>query len=289
MAAFTLFDLVYRTLREVGAILETSATAGATTSITDGTYLLGRFIDDYFNGGTAFVLYDAGGAAAAPQGEWSKITDFVKTTGVVTISPALTQAVAAGDRVALATAEFQRDEVISQINNELGQILIEKHDDSTITTDAEKTEYTLPAAMLDQDIEVYINTNDTTDDNYWVRTDEWYLEEEDTGTAKKLIFNNQPIEPYHVRIKYWTYHPPLYASSDKLRESVDINRVVLPAAYNLLEWKMMQKSEVDPNLEKKMALLFPRVEKVKATKTPRKGYIKYATLGVIDNLGISGY
>ena len=288
MAAYTLFDLTYRLARELGVAFEGTATAGAATNITDTVYLLGRFEDDHFNAGTAWILYDAGGAGASPQGKMARVTDFVKTTGVATIET-VTDAVAAGDRYALADDMYTKDVLIQAINQVLAEIPIPYIDDTTITTDASLTEYTLPTGMLDADIEVWLNREDTTDDNYWLPLYDWYIQESITGTAKELIFKNQPAAPYDLRIKYWLPHPPLNATADKLRESIDINRVVLSAAYKLLVWKKAQKAVDDPVLDQRIAELYPRVEAMKWRNPARKESIKLATLGSIDNLNSTNY
>ena len=288
MAAYTLFDLTYRLARELGVCFEGTATAGAATNITDTVYLLGRFEDDHFNAGTAWILYDAGGAGASPQGKMARVTDFVKTTGVATIET-VTDAVAAGDRYALADDMYTKDVLIQAINQVLAEIPIPYIDDTTITTDASLTEYTLPTGMLDADIEVWLNREDTTDDNYWLPLYDWYIQESITGTAKELIFKNQPAAPYHLRIKYWLPHPPLNATTDKLRESIDINRVVLSSAYKLLVWKKAQKAVDDPVLDQRIAELYPRVEAMKWRNPARKESIKLATLGNIDNLNSINY
>lgn len=283
--AFTLFDITYRVARELGLVVEGTVASGmgiggTTTTMYDIVFLKDRYEDNYFNAGTLWVLYDAGGASAAPQGEWARITDFAKTTGIVTHT-ALTAATAAGDRYAIANADYTRDQMISAINQVLGEIPIEYHDDSTITTSSGLTEYTLPTALLSQNIEVWINTHDTTDDNDYVKLHDWYIEEEITGTAKKLIFRTEPPSPYHLRIRYWLPHTALYSSSDKLRESVDIDRVVLPAAYRLLLWMKSQKSQEDPLLDQRIAEMYARSEASK-WKSRRKGYIKLNTLGDIN-------
>lgn len=280
--AYTLFDLAYRLARELGIVFEGTATAGTTTTITDSIYLRDRFEDDYFNAGTVWLIYDAGGLGASPQGEMSRVTDFAKTTGVVTMT-AMSIPVADGDRYAIANAAFTKDQLIQAINQVLAEIPIPVIDDSTITTADNATEYTLPTEMLDQGIEVWINVHDTTDDNYWRRTHDWYIQESQTGTGKELIFRTQPPSPYHLRIKYWIPHTPLYAAHEKLRETVDINRVVLTAAYRLLLWKKAQKAQEDPYLDQRIAELGVRSQEARWKNPTRKDSIKLGTYGSSDD------
>lgn len=69
-----------------------AATGGSTTTVVDSK--LSRFADDYFNG---LQVYIKAAGGAAPAGETAWVTDFVSSTGTLTISPALTAAVESGD------------------------------------------------------------------------------------------------------------------------------------------------------------------------------------------------
>jgi hypothetical protein len=283
MSAYTLFDLTYRVARELGVVREGTATGGSQTTIIDTIYLLNRFNDDHFNAGTAWILYDAVGSGAAPQGEMGRISDFVKTTGVVTVSAALTAAVAAGDRYAVADAEYTKDMLTQAINDELALIMVPYLDDATITTDEETTEYDLPTGVLAENIEVWFNINDTTDDNYWTQTYDWYVQANDPSNPLRLIFKNQPIQPYDVRIKYWLPHPPLYAATSEIRLDIDVNRIVLGAAYKCLLWKKAQPGTNDSELDKKIAELGGRAEMAKWRSPARKEHIKLNIYGGSDS------
>lgn len=65
------------------------------TSSADTTHFVSSQLiglgNDYFVGWTAYVLWDAGGASAAPQGEYRAITDYVSSTGTFTLGAASTQ------------------------------------------------------------------------------------------------------------------------------------------------------------------------------------------------------
>jgi hypothetical protein len=73
------------------------ADSGGTTSIVDAG--MAGYGDNYFNTDwVATVIFDAGGAAAAPEGETVDITDYVSSTGAFTVDT-LTAGVAVGDYV----------------------------------------------------------------------------------------------------------------------------------------------------------------------------------------------
>ena len=110
----TLFDLTKDLARLLGTLYEGVATGGSTTTIADTVERLED--DDYWNGGTAWITYDAAGAGAAPQGEYSSISDFAQTGGIVTLRSTLTGAVASGDRYAVATSRYPLHILIQKIN-----------------------------------------------------------------------------------------------------------------------------------------------------------------------------
>jgi len=59
------------------------------------------FGDDYFNDWWVYVEWDAGGASAAPQGEWKLITDYDESDRRITIPADFSAVIAAGDIVRL--------------------------------------------------------------------------------------------------------------------------------------------------------------------------------------------
>ena len=68
------------------------------------------------------VIEDAGGANAAPEGEFSRITDYTASSQTVTVSPALTAAPAAGDRVLIVPPDFPLYDMIEVVNDALKNI-----------------------------------------------------------------------------------------------------------------------------------------------------------------------
>jgi hypothetical protein len=283
MSAYTLFDLAYRVARELGYLFEGIATGGAVNNVTDTIFLLGSFEDDYFNAGSVFIIYDAGGLEAAPQGEWGRISDFVKATGVATIASNLTVAVAAGDRYAICNREYTLDTLIQNINAVLSEMQIPYINTANVETESNITEYNLPADVLDQNIKVWIQRSTDMDNNLWMEYHDWYISETETGFPKQLIFHSLPPEPYEVKIEYYLSHPPLYTSTSKLAESLNINRVVAESALKCLSWKKAQKSQVDPVLDKRIIELSNRVMMLRSRFPNKRPEKKLATYGNIDN------
>jgi hypothetical protein len=242
MSNYTLFDCVYRTMREMGTLIEGTATGGSTANVADTVDRTEA--DDTYNGGTILVTYDAGGAGAAPQGEYDQVSDFANTGGVITARTGWTAAVAAGDRYAIAKKKYSLAWVKQCINRalqNLGEIPVT--DTTTIETADSQTEYSLPATPLNLR-EVYIqNDNDDSNDNRWTLLHNWKEGVTATGTANLLILPYQPVSGYAIKLVYGANHPELVNASDKLSEEVPIERVVYAAASIALMDKAIR---IDP-------------------------------------------
>jgi hypothetical protein len=237
----TLFDLTYELARSLNVLKEGLATGGSTTTAIDTVERTEA--DDYWNGGAIWLTYDAGGAGAAPQGEYGFISDFVQSTGVITIRTALTAAIASGDRYAVATSRYPLELLIQKINQVLGTI--EKTDVTSITIAAAQTEYSLPADVMSLK-QVWIQTkSDDSDDNGWEQIHDWYKQKSATGSADKLILKRQFEAGFDVKLVYEPYHAVLRAATDKLDDSLNSNQIVADAAVRCLLWRKSKVGDSD--------------------------------------------
>lgn len=278
--AYNLFDLTYRTARLLGDVIEGELDG----ALQDTINLLDVYEDDYFERGTIWVLRDAGGAGAVPEGEYRIIVNNTKATGKFGVSSAFTAATASGDRYALATRKFPLHEIIRAINETLQEARITTTDSTTITTAADQLEYTLPTAILGEDIEVWFqNVTDDADANEWEPIHDWYIQETGTGTAKKLVLRNQPIYTNKLKLVYQVPHPALYVYTDKLRESVDVNRITHRTAARLMEWRKKQFNVTDPEVDEKIGRLLQDADRYE-NQGPRKTRApKMATWGLVGS------
>jgi hypothetical protein len=241
----TLFDLTYETARALGILDEGVATNGSTTTLVDTVERTET--DDFWNGGSAWVIYDAGGAGAAPQGEYSVITDFVQSTSTATLRSTLTAAIAVGDRYAVGRAKYSLNLLIQKVNEVLSSMVIEKADITTITTANSQTEHSLPSDLLELQ-QVWLQTNDDSNDNRWERIYDFHIQKSATGTANKIVFGRQFDSGYEAKIVYTCYHAALRASTDKLDDSINASLVVYNAVVACLLTRMGKGGEVDPDL-----------------------------------------
>ena len=129
----------YQLREEVGRVFgffEGTATGGSTTTIVDTS--LTRFADDYFIGQSVYILY-AGGAT--PALEESYCTDFVSSTGTITVSPAFTAAVESGD-----TYQLYKNVTVDEINYCLNAVCKDAEIETQLTPSASTLDYYVSGA-----------------------------------------------------------------------------------------------------------------------------------------------
>jgi hypothetical protein len=239
-----LFDLTYQLAVSLGVVNEGTATGGSTTTLIDTVELTQA--DDFWNLGTVWVTYDAAGAGAAPQGEYSVISDFTASSDTVALRSTLTAAIAAGDRYAIGRPRYPLSLLTSRINEVLRQIPIQKDDITTVTIAAEQTEYSLPADVWDLK-EVWVQSSDDTNDTQPERIYDWTVKKSATGTANVLMLRRQFDTDTLLHLKYLTDHQVLRASTDKLDTTIHVNRVVYNAVVGCLLWRKAKIGQLDEN------------------------------------------
>jgi hypothetical protein len=132
---FYRYELRKQVARVFG-IHEDVATGGSTTTIVDTK--LARFANDSFIGQNAFILY---AGAAPPALEYSWVTDFVKATGVLTVNPAFTTAVEAGD-----TYQLYQHVTVEEINDALQQVCLDAEIITKLTPTSSALDYYVSGA-----------------------------------------------------------------------------------------------------------------------------------------------
>ena len=278
---YKVVHVLQRVATELGATVGV-ASGGSATSIVD-TLGLAEYPDDYFNGGYAIIIRDAGGAGAAPEGEYGRVTNFDKATKTATIET-LSAAVAAADRYLLATAAYDMLNVMARLNLVLDTLPIKTVDLTTITTADGQTEYTLPAGLLDDsEVDVWIQGQDVASDNQWKRWHDWYIQGTGTHVQKKLVFVTQPPAPFDLKLEYLIPHPQVYSPFDYIDEQINIDRLTQEVVLSCLYWRLNQSENTDPELARRIATVENRVERARSKHpSTRTDDVKLASMGDTD-------
>ena len=224
----TLFDLTYEVAGLCASLDEGIATNGTDGTIVD-TDNRADDDDDLWNGGTVWILEADG---ADPEGEWSRIDDFVKSTSTIDLRATLSDDVAVGDRYAIINNEFTLDIIIAAINSALRLLgPIRTIDTTSITIESSKTEYELPLAAKRDLRKVYLQTNTAdSDDNDWVELFNWYPLTGVAGSVSTLVLPSQYESGRELLLEYMAPHSKLYLEADKLNEVIPMERVIYRAA-----------------------------------------------------------
>ena len=279
--SYTLHDLTYRTAREMGIVFESAATGGSTTTIVDTVMLTQA--DDYWNQGVAWILYDAGGAAAAPQGEYKVISDFANTGDTITLASAVSAAVAAGDRYAVCRNQGSfgwLGILIQKVNQALQDIGPVPAVDTSLTTAANQTEYTIPIAVKGQLLRVEIQTNVDTDDNQYHTVSFTVKPTSTAGSTDTLVLDNQPASGYTLKLTYLAVHPELAIYSDKMSEYIPIERVIFAAARD--SWRHLRDWTGLGTWDDKIQELSDKAERAKLDYPIRRPYRQQRVHGLGD-------
>lgn len=193
--------------------------------------------DDFYNGGTVIVIEDAGGANAAPEGEFSRITDYTSSSSTATFSPALTVAIASGDRVLVAPPDFPLYDVIEVVNDALKNLGDIPLVNTSLTSAALQTEYTLPLALKGRellDVSYQGKTGDT-DDNQYIPVN-WSAIPATAGSTATLVLP-QLTESRTIKIEYLGKHPRVDTYSDHIAECLHPELVHASVLAHVLQWR----------------------------------------------------
>jgi hypothetical protein len=231
---YTLFDLVWKCVVELGIARTGTATGGSTSTLVDTSGL--RNVDeDYYEEGSLFILKSTDGAA--PQKEFGEIDSFAADTDTVTLFSTVSAAIGAGDVYGVASRRFPLYLLKQKINNELylgGEIPV---DDTSLTTVADTLEYTLPEDIAAQDLRQVLRATSTDANNLrHVPVLNWDVQWSDTGTTSVLRLENELDAGYEMMLRYAKPHDELRSASDKLNVAIHPDRIVYQVCADSLRW-----------------------------------------------------
>lgn len=233
----TLSDIrqrVYQTLGQVESFLATGGASG-TTDNSDWANWAEPPDEERFKRLYLCVVRDAGGANAAPEGEWSLISAYTPASYRLTHT-AFTAVTASGDECMIVKqSNFPLLKVDAAINR--GLELLGEHifTDSSLTLVTGQTEYSLPSNIRTV-ISVEVPTNDDANDNQYTALDWEFLAPPRTlATETKLVIPD--AESYVGEVVLITYsglHPKLTAYNSTLYRFIAVDLAASAGVYALL-------------------------------------------------------
>ena len=166
----TLKDIVSDVYGRMGLLHSGTATGGSTTTVVDSS--LGGKQDDWENA-VVMIDYDAGGAGAAPEGEYKNCTAYVATSGTMTTA-AFSAAVASGDLYSVASPSVPLSVLVSLVNRRLAAMGDIPAVGTTLSFVTGQSVYTLPAAARGGRLkQVWAAGSSDTDDPALYEREDW--------------------------------------------------------------------------------------------------------------------
>lgn len=233
---FQLTHLLQQGFRKLRNTRISTATGGSTTTIVDSKlidYLGDSNEDDILNGGTVILIKDAAGAGAAPEGEIRYIDDYTSSTGTITFT-AMTAAPASGDTYMLVSKDFPLYDMLEVVNDALAYLgQIAPTPDTSLTTVAAQTEYTLPIALQGAQILNVTYQDSGTDRN--IPIDDWYVKPASAGSTAILVIPDISASRI-LEITYLAVHPKVSAYSDYINKAIYPEVAVRSFVAHAWEW-----------------------------------------------------
>lgn len=251
--SYLLWQLIRDVYQDLGGSEVAEVTGGTTTTLVDGN-LAGQGRDDDYNEGLIMILQDAGGAGAAPEGEFKRVTDFVDSSGTFTFG-AMTVAPASGDIYLRASPYYTMRNIIEQVNKglvKLGELALV--DTTTLDSANNQTEYAASVAWKRRGpfrVDIQTNTGDG-NDNQWERVEEWEFIPAVPGTAGLIVLRKQPVAGRDLRVWYWSDHPRVSAYDDVIHESINPALAVSAVSVEALRWQIGRLSGSDKSLKEQI-------------------------------------
>jgi hypothetical protein len=234
--------------------LEGKATGGSTSTIPDTT-LTGKFDDDSFKDGMAFVRVTTDGLA--PVGQYSLITGYVDSSGEFTVSPVFSAAVGSGDYYAIADPVWNLYTVLRLVNQGLRRFGVISLVDTSITAAAQTLEYTLPLALKAFPLDK-VELGNATDG--WEELSDWYVLPATAGSQGKLVFNYQPdydgatAANQTFRLWYRDYHPNVDTYDDVISETIPEPLAIQYVKNELMDYLMQKDGRISEDMMRRFQI-----------------------------------
>jgi hypothetical protein len=234
--AFLLSNLLQKAYEKLGQANYSLATGGSVATIVDSRQA-GLHGDDAWKEGATFVTRDAAGAL--PENQFALVTGYTDSTGTFTsAAAAFTTAPAATDTYMFVNDFYPLYTMIELANSALQSLGPIPLIDTSITSAASQTEYTLPVACKRQKplrVDYQGKTGDA-NDNQWIAIDNWRYEPATAGTTAVLVLP-QLVTGRTVRIWYMGVHPTLTTYSSVVVETIEPELATALLVEKALEWQ----------------------------------------------------
>ena len=237
--SYTLSTLLIDVYAELGQLTVSTATSAGTTSTIVDSKQANQHGDEDSIMWSAFIIEDAGGESAAPEGEMALVTSYTDSTGTFT-SPASswTVAPATGDVFAWANDFYPYYDMIRAANRALkalGEIPLV--DTTTLDTASSQTEYAVATTWKrNPPYRVDIETREDTNDNQWMQIYDWEYIPATAGSTGLLVLPQLPASK-DLRVWYDGVHPILNTYEDAVYEGFPDQLVLAACVEKALVWQ----------------------------------------------------
>ena len=244
----TLSDIITGAWNDIGQLTIITATGGSATTVVDSAT---RYTtDDALVGGTAIVMKTTDGLA--PQGKFSRISDFVASTTTFTIDT-VTDTIGAGDTIGLARPTISLQQMIKAANDGLKDHIgtISKVDVS-LTSQSGLATYTLPAGvwikrLIDVQIEPYEGFYNVPDPFVEPAAAQYKsilgeVEILPTATGTQMISHNLP-DGQIIKVIYEGLHPELTTYDSLVHESIPYALMKAATVEKAIGWLVHKRGD----------------------------------------------
>ncbi len=219
------------------------ATGGSATTIENSLYANEDEPpqEDFAKRWTAFVEWDAAGAGAAPQSEYQTISAYDETNYRFTTGT-FSAAVGVGDRIVVVSDLIPLQQMIFMANEVMSDYGRLELIDTSLTTAASQTEYTLPLGITKEnlyDVRIQGITVDANDNRY--RSIPFDVIPAVAGTAHTLVIE-QYASGYDLMLYYRDVHARLTIFSSTISPTLQYAQIKAAFRYKITDW-YNQKNE----------------------------------------------
>lgn len=236
--SYTLGNLLLDCFDELGQLQVSTATGGTTTTIVDSKQVGEHGADDWKNG-VAFIVRDAAGASAAPEGEFQRISGYTDSTGTFTVDTAFSAAPASGDTFGWTGPRWGKSQMIRSINRALQSLGdLDFVDTTTLDSVASQTEYSWAVDWKrgkPKRIDIQTITNDA-NDNRWETVWDYDAIPAAGGSTGLIVFDRQPIASRDIRVWYESTHPKVNDYDDVIDERIHPELAKWACVVAALSW-----------------------------------------------------